>query len=209
MRPQEPAGWAFAQLDDLEAGKVERVRSRALLIVETSPGNFQVWLAIEGGDKALMQRLKKGIGSDSRASGAGRLAGSPNCKPKYAPNFPAVRIVDEPDATVKPGELADVLACVPKPVFTEQRQQHFSGGGSGRWPDYQDSLNHALLKSDGTPDRSMADCLWCRWALGRGNNRDTVEVKLREVSEKAGEEWDRGNEQYVSRTVDAALKRVR
>src|SRR5215471_13572664 len=31
VRPEEPAGWAFAQLDDLKAREVERLHSRAFL----------------------------------------------------------------------------------------------------------------------------------------------------------------------------------
>lgn len=205
VRPQEAAGGVLAQLDDLEARQVDRVRSRGFLIVEPSPLNFQVWLAIEGGDKALAQRLMNGIGSDRGASCACRLAGSPNVKPKYAPDFPAVRIVGALGLTVKPGELADLLPS--KPVSTAQR--HFTVDGNSRgWPDYSKCLNAAPVRADGLPDRSRVDFLWCKWALQRRNAHDAVEVKLLEVSEKARQEWDRGNERYVSRTVEAALRAV-
>src|SRR5215831_18687815 len=50
VRAHKPAGGVIAQLDDLKVGQIDRVREMAFLTVETSRGNFQVWIAIEGGD---------------------------------------------------------------------------------------------------------------------------------------------------------------
>ena len=63
------------------------------LALETSPGNYQAWLALSGNeDKDFARRLRKGVGADATASGATRVAGSLNFKDKYAPNFPRVTI---------------------------------------------------------------------------------------------------------------------
>jgi hypothetical protein len=79
-------------LDDLDGKYREEISSTAFLVVQTSRHSFQVWLAIPGAEPGFASRLVKGIGADSSASRAGRLAGTPNCKSKYAPDFPAVRI---------------------------------------------------------------------------------------------------------------------
>ena len=60
--------------------------------MQTSPGNFQAWVAVEGGDRDFASRLKKGTGADLSASASVRLAGTFNFKRKYAPNFPTVTI---------------------------------------------------------------------------------------------------------------------
>jgi hypothetical protein len=84
----------FIQLDDLSKEGLERVKPAAFLGLETSPGNFQAWVAIPAGgaDKDFARRLRKGAGADDTASGATRVAGSLNFKDKYAPNFPRVQI---------------------------------------------------------------------------------------------------------------------
>ena len=56
------------------------------LALETSPGNFQAWLALHGvEDKDFARRVRKGTGADATASGATRVAGSVNFKDKYDP----------------------------------------------------------------------------------------------------------------------------
>jgi len=48
LRPHNSARAAFIQLDDLKAEDVERVKPAAFMVIETSPANFQAWLAVEG-----------------------------------------------------------------------------------------------------------------------------------------------------------------
>jgi hypothetical protein len=75
---------------DLPAAALENIQPAAFMVIETSPGNFQAWLAVEGAGKAEARRLRKGAGADETASGATRVAGSLNHKRKYAPGFPVV-----------------------------------------------------------------------------------------------------------------------
>ena len=102
VRPRGP-GVTFIQLDDLKADQLPPLAPAAFLTLETSPGNYQAWLALPGTeDKDFARRLRKGTGADTTASGATRVAGSLNFKDKYAPNFPACR--DPCGASRPPGE---------------------------------------------------------------------------------------------------------
>jgi RepB DNA-primase from phage plasmid len=84
---------SFIQLDDLTADRLPRIAPAVFLALETSPGNFQAWLAMRGDeDKDFARRVRKGTGADATASGATRVAGSLNFKDKYAPNFPRVAV---------------------------------------------------------------------------------------------------------------------
>ena len=75
--------------------QLPRVAPAVFLILETSPGNFQAWLALAGReDKEFVRRVRRGTGADATASGATRVAGSLNFKDKYAPDFPRVAIRD-------------------------------------------------------------------------------------------------------------------
>src|SRR3954463_14538843 len=47
VRPHGP-GVTFLQLDDLDAVKLARAAPPCFLALETSPGNYQAWLAIPG-----------------------------------------------------------------------------------------------------------------------------------------------------------------
>jgi hypothetical protein len=80
------------QLDDLDNTKAERVAPHAFLVLHTSPGNFQAWLAVKDAPEDFARRLRQGAGADPTASGATRMSGSVNFKPKYAPEFPRVEL---------------------------------------------------------------------------------------------------------------------
>jgi hypothetical protein len=87
----------------------ERVRAAAFLILQTSPGNHQAWMAVEGGDREFSRRLKISTQADLTASGSVRVAGTFNYKRKYAPNFP---IAGEPYRSI-----AKRFAASPEAVF--------------------------------------------------------------------------------------------
>jgi hypothetical protein len=50
----------------------------AFMIIQTSPGNHQGWLAVEGANPDLVRGLRKGAGADQTASGTTRVAGTQN-----------------------------------------------------------------------------------------------------------------------------------
>jgi hypothetical protein len=93
VRPHSPPG-ALLQLDDLGGAALARVSGVAFLVLATSPGNHQAWIALEDPNIAtdLGRRVKKAVGADPTASGAARLAGTINFKRKYQPDFPTVVI---------------------------------------------------------------------------------------------------------------------
>ena len=77
----------FIQLDDLPEDQVHRLVPVACLSIQTSPGNHQSWVAVadlpgKAEAKDFSRRLRKGVGADPEASGATRLAGTPNFKTK-------------------------------------------------------------------------------------------------------------------------------
>lgn len=116
---------ALVQLDDLSAEKLAVIRSAAFCIVETSPDNFQAWIAIKGSqDEDFARRLKQGAGADVNASGATRWAGTANFKAKYAPDFPVIRLcLAQPGLIVLPStlEAMNVLASPTPPACASFR----------------------------------------------------------------------------------------
>jgi len=64
-------GVRFIQLDDLAADRLPALAAAMFLILETSPGNHQAWLAMPGEhDREFARRLRRGAGADITASGA-------------------------------------------------------------------------------------------------------------------------------------------
>ena len=57
------------QLDDLDSTKTDRIAAHAFMTLETSPGNFQAWVAVKNAPEDLGRRLRKGAGADPTASG--------------------------------------------------------------------------------------------------------------------------------------------
>ena len=92
-------------------------------------------------------------------------------------------------------------------------RQQAQASGRWYWPDYQQSLRGAPLKGDGTPDRSLADFMWCKWAIQRGHSIEATAQKLSEVSAKAqGRTRIRGDHGYTlltARNAAAAVERDR
>lgn len=217
----------LVQLDDFSAAKAERMEPFAFMTVNTSPGNYQVWLAVSDGPnesdkeaaKQFRTRVRKGAGADKSATGATRIAGSLNFKKKYAPNFPMIAV-----SQINAGRMTTIAALNqagliaeaehPQPPASVPPRNFPPRPAAGRrWPDYQQSLKGAPLKKDGTgPDRSLADFMWCKWAIERGWTTDETAAKLLEVSEKAQQQVRRRDEGYVSltaRSAEAAVERER
>lgn len=196
------------QLDDLDAAKVERVAPHAFMILCTSPGNYQAWVAVENAPEDLARRLRKGAGADKSASGATRVSGSVNFKAKYGPNFPLVTITE-----TKPGHVttaaqlteAGIVAAreEPQPPRTASR---FERRGSRRltWPSYQRCLDGAPITTSGNESRSLADFTWCRTAIEWGWGTEATAGQLMEVSTKAKE----NGAKYATQTATRAAESV-
>ena len=48
LRPRPPAGTELVQLDDLAEPEIDRLGPVSLVVLQTSPGNYQAWVAVEG-----------------------------------------------------------------------------------------------------------------------------------------------------------------
>jgi RepB DNA-primase from phage plasmid len=203
IRPRSPTA-TLIQLDDFDEGKAERLAPHSFLTIRTSPGNFQVWLAVTDAPaekeaaKQFKTRVRRGAGADHSATGATRIAGSLNFKTKYAPAFPRVEITRTNAGSVttiaaleNAGFIAPEQPQPPASVPPQKSQPARKAAGQGtaprHWPDYQQTLNGAPRKKDGTPDRSRADFMWCKWAIQRGHNIEDTAAKLAEVSARAQE----------------------
>jgi len=212
IRPTGP-GVAFVQLDDLNSEQLDRVRPAVFIIHATSPGNHLAWMAVSGvpegkeAFKEFTRRVRRAVGgNDKSASHATRIAGTENFKPKYAPEFPTVTIVEtHPGHVVTPEQLEAMgLLAPPEPVkaaplkFTRSAE----GNHERQWPSYDRALAGAPQSHDSSgPDRSRADFWWSYLALQRGWSMEDTEAKLLEVSEKARERERAGDIGYVHVTV--------
>jgi hypothetical protein len=181
--------YRLIQLDDLDAGKLERVKPAAFLAHCTSPGSYQAWVAVCGADDYFARRLRQGTGADLFASGATRIAGSRNWKAKYGPAFPAVELVHiAAGLTVRQIDLEGrglvALAGPWAPTMPPARAS-LRPGSPRRFPDYARCLLNAPRKGDGRPDRSRADFFFAWLSAKWGWSVPEVAAELLRVSEKA------------------------
>lgn len=208
------------QLDDLDLAKTARITSQAFIAFSTSPANYQAWVAVKDAPveneaaKAFVRRLRNGIGgSDKSATGATRIAGSLNFKPAYAPNFPTVEVV-----AINAGNITSTAALdragllaaeePPAPPRVTARNFHHRNDIARGKPNYQRALDGAPLKSDGKPDRSRADYMYCIWAIDRGMTIEQAAAALLEDSEKAQDNKRRGDKGYALVTAKNAADAV-
>ena len=206
------AGVTFIQLDDLKAPGLPALAPPVFLVLETSPANFQAWVAMRNGeDKDFARRPRKGTGADPTASGATRVAGSLNFKDKYAPNFPRVTIHQ-----ANLGRLAGVAELerlglvaepqAPVPVRNSPARLR-PGPGNRKWPSYARCLDGAPLNhSESGPDVSKADFVWCMTAINWGWTADETAARLMEESTKARENGESYAE-LTARNAAAAVER--
>jgi len=202
IRPRS-ATVTLIQLDDLEAEKVQDLAPHAFLVISTSPGNHQVWIAVKDAPEDFARRLRKGAGADATASGATRIAGSLNFKSKYAPAFPLVQIIYRNAGHVTTAVAVEEAGFLAAP---EQRRPPRPAANVGRhsrktWPDYQRCVQGApSIHRGGRPDISRADFTWCRTAIEWGWSVKETASRLMELSSKAREDGQR----YALRTATRA-----
>jgi hypothetical protein len=188
VRPRGTAA-ELVQLDDLSAAGLERVGEVAFLILATSAGNHQAWVAVSDGCAQLARRLRQGCDADAGASGATRIAGSLNFKPEYAPEFPTVSILESRPQRItsraeveRLGWLAPDQAQHPTPP-----PRRVSPSGRPRpWPSYDRCLRDApLARSRDAPDVSRADFTFCLLAIDWGWSVSETCQRLLQLSSKA------------------------
>jgi DNA primase RepB-like protein len=204
--------YQIVQLDDLSYEQLKPLAAVSFLILETSPGNHQAWVAVSGVDDAkdFARRLRKGTEADATASGATRIAGTVNYKNKYGPSFPTVKILQAaPGRTTTAQQLETFgLVAAPEPVAPATPLRVFSDN-SRSWPDYQRCVQGAPMKNgENKPDISRADFFWAMMACQRGWDIPEVASRLMELSAKAKENGQRYAE-ITAENASAAYDRQR
>ena len=193
----------LVQLDDLSGAVLEPVRSAAFLLLATSAGNYQGWVAVRECVPDFARRLRQGSGADPSASGATRIAGSVNFKRKYAPDFPTVSILETtPHRTASRAELEAlglVAALAAKPVAPPGRVA--LDRRAKPWPSYELCLRNAPpAHNRNRPDVSRADFTFCLLAMDWGWSVADTCQRLLERSSKARE----NGEAYARLTAQRA-----
>ena len=200
IRPRGPV----IQLDDLGEAAVAKLRPVSFLILRTSPGNYQAWVAVADADEDFARRLRNGTGADLTASGAARVSESLNFKAKYEPAFPRVETTyTSPGRIVTRAELDALGVVAPEekvtPVVIRSHRSEPRG-----WPSYQQCLEHPKAQKEGRPDRSKADFTFCVLAIDWGWSVEEAADRLMQVSSKAQE----NGEAYAFRTARNAAAAV-
>jgi hypothetical protein len=197
------------QLDDLGAAAVQSMKPAAFLILTTSQGNHQAWLAVEGwSDIAdFGWRLKKAAGADPSASGATRVAGTVNFKRKYEPDFPTVIVLEARAGGIVRAQSLDALglvAAADDPVREISAQFRHAGD---KWPSYEGCVEGAPPAHNNSDQRdiSRADFTWCVIAADWGNAAPNIAGRLMQLSTKAKE----NGEAYATLTAQRAVAVVR
>ena len=211
VRPRV-AGATCIQLDDLNEEKLERIRPAAFLTLETSPGNFQAWVAIKDCPLGITARLRKGTGADLNASGATRVAGTHNFKLKYAPHFPVVVIESIRTGhyvTLAALEAWAVLAPEASPLLSAPSPAPHSGRQASKWPSYEQCLQNAPAGPSGHPQRTSVDFIWCKIATSWGHSPEAAANRLMQESTKAQENGAEYALKTAQRAAWAAAQRVR
>lgn len=205
----------FFQLDDLKEPQLDRLKQAAFLMHETSPGNYQAWIAVSGlpkdkeAVKAFMRRIRKAVDhTDKSASGATRLAGTENFKPVYAPQYPVVSITHYcPGRVLTEKELAQMgLLASPEPIRIPPTFANPSPANRP-WPSYEICLQRAPRKKDSGPDRSKTDFSWAMICCTGGHGVEETIARLRQVSDRARER-ERSDPGYARVTVENASRCV-
>jgi hypothetical protein len=206
VRPRS-SGATLIQLDDLGEEAAARLRPLSFLVLGTSPGSYQAWVAVSDADADFARRLRKGTGADVTASGATRISGSLNFKEKYAPDYPCVETVHaSPGRVVTRAEL-EALGMVASPEKTAPAaipvsRQHPNARG---WPSYQRCVEKApLARGGGRPDISRADYTFCLLAIDWGWSVEEAAARLLQESGKAQE----NGQAYALRTARNAAAAV-
>ena len=193
VRPRSGSA-ELIQLDDLCGVGLERVKDLAFLVLQTSVGNYQAWLAARECGPEFSRRVRQASGADLSASGATRVAGSVNFKRRYAPDFPTVQILEATaQRIVMRSELEAIgLVATPGPIPASRSFRACPKGRARAWPSYERCLQNApLAHRSNRPDISRADFTFCLMAIDWGWSIQETCERLLEKSSKARENGER------------------
>ncbi len=203
-----PVGSHLIQVDDIDVAMVERLKPFSFIVVETSIGNFQAWLALPlGTEKSVRDGVRSRLlgiiqTADHGASGALRWPGSINHKPGRG-KFRVCIVHSARGRFVTAEELDRAGLLAPRVPPPSSSALPSRGRTSLAWPDYRRCVAEAPRNEKGEPNLSLADKNWCILALGRGWSEAEVLTHLCGLREKARRRPD-----YARRTVAYASRVV-
>jgi hypothetical protein len=218
-----PAGiHRLSLVDDLKADAITRMKAEGFepaAVVETSPGNLQVWLkhgvtldeaASTRAAKLLAERYGGDLGSaDWRHFG--RLAGFTNPKPnrRLASGLqPFARLIDASGQVYQqaPGFIAEVRAAMAGEKMSKTVGSDTEGIGQGA-PALPPLRSLAEFHNDPRyrGDLHRADLAWARHAAATGLSASEIRTAIMEARDLAKKGSARRQREYAERTADKAV----
>lgn len=210
-----PRDGRLIQVDDCSSEIVERLAPYSFLTVETSTGNYQVWIALpitlsdderkETRERLLRKFKESGETANGGAYNSVRLPGALNAKEKYRArlgNYPRVRLAAcAPGLVIAPQLLGQAgLLAEPLPPKVIEISAYSNATLPTREADYFEYLRRAGKADSYKPDRSNADICYAIVMLKMGWPRYHIAARINELSGKAKGRRD----SYAEKTVDAA-----
>jgi hypothetical protein len=205
-----PRGASLIQCDDLANDDRERLAPYAFLSAETSPGNYQSWLAMADDLEApaladVRARLLPSVNADKGANGAMRWPGSLNRKYEDAPLVKLIQCNFFRRVGVAELEQAGLLAPQKPPCDSLMLSmlKPLPKRSSAAEPSYE-RCERVVKTKRGKIDRSGVDALFAVTCFDWGLAFDRVLELLRLKSSKARSRRD----DYAERTATWALSQV-
>jgi len=211
-------------VDDVEAGAIARMKAEGFepaAVVETSPGNFQVWLKHgqvlnDAVSTQAAQLLAARFGGDLGSADwrhFGRLAGFTNPKPSRRLESglqPFARLVDAV------GQVYSKAA-----VFIAEVRTTLAETGVGESSNISDGAGQGAAEL--TPLRPLAefhddpryggdlhraDMAWARHAAGLGLSTDEIRTGIMQVRDLSKKGSLKRQREYATRTAEKAVRQV-
>jgi hypothetical protein len=221
-----PAGiHGLSLVDDLKADAVARMKAEGFepaAVVETSPGNLQVWLkhgvtldeaASTRAAKLLAERYRGDLGSaDWRHFG--RLAGFTNPKPtrRLASGLqPFARLLEASGQVYRqaPVFIAEVRAAMASETVSKTSASDTEGAGQGAM---ELPPLRSLAEFHNDPryvgDLHRADLPWARHAANMGLSASEIRAAIMEARDLAKKGSARRQREYAERTAGKAVRQT-
>src|SRR5579884_2411838 len=213
---------SLSLVDDLNAAAIQRMRAEGFtpaLVIETSPGNFQVWLnhgrtLPKEVSTATARALAERFGGDRGAADwrhFGRLAGFSNRKEKYRSAdglYPFVKLIE---ATGRVYSQADGFVAAAKQkleaakIEAERRRRTVLAVRTT--PAHLRSITDFRQAPAYAGDGNRIDLAYAVYALSHGVPEPEVRAAIasRDLSHKGNE---RRQLDYINRTIQKAYERI-
>jgi hypothetical protein len=212
----------LSMVDDLTTGAVAAMKEAGFnpaIIVETSPGNFQVWLKYpERLSKELSTAAARALavkfGGDRGAADwrhFGRLAGFCNRKAKYLDAstglYPFVRLIEAAGRVFpEAGRFLLGVKCELERHHSEREQLRNRQLAHANMISPQDLKSIDAFRANGrySGDGTRVDLAYAVYAISHGISTEEVEsaIRSRDLSHKGNE---RRQDDYVARTIKKAM----